>query len=104
MAWVTLIAAGLLEMIAVIGLNQWHKTKSKLSFFAMIFCFISSFFFLYLALKTIPMGVGYAVWTGIGAAGGALVGMIWYKESANFKRIFFLVLIIVAVIGLKLVG
>ncbi|QGH35852.1 QacE family quaternary ammonium compound efflux SMR transporter [Gracilibacillus salitolerans] len=104
MAWIILIIAGLFEMLAVLMMNQWHRQKSKLSFSLMIASFALSFLFLSIALESIPMSMGYAIWTGIGAAGGAIIGIIFYNESKNAKRIFFLSLIILAVIGLKLLG
>lgn len=104
MAWTMLILAGVFEMLAVVMMNQWHNVKTKLNFILMILAFVISFICLAYALSYISMSVGYAIWTGIGAAGGALIGIVLYKESANWKRIFFLLLIIGAVIGLKLVG
>ena len=104
MAWTMLILAGIFEMLAVVMMNQWHKVKTHLNFSFMILSFGLSFVCLAYALSYISMSVGYAIWTGIGAAGGALIGIVLYKESANWKRIFFLLLIIGAVIGLKLVG
>jgi len=70
----------------------------------MILFFALSFVFLAIALETLPMSIAYAIWTGIGAAGGALIGILFYKESKSAKRIFFISLIILSVIGLKLVG
>lgn len=55
-------------------------------------------------MKTLPMGTSYAVWTGIGATGGAILGMIFYGESKSYKRMFFIFLIICATIGLRLVS
>lgn len=63
---------------------------------------IASFVLLALALKTIPVGTGYAVWTGIGAVGTAILGMIFFDEPREFARIFCLLLIIGGVVGLKL--
>ncbi|MFD2657586.1 DMT family transporter [Gracilibacillus thailandensis] len=104
MAWILLIIAGLFEMLAVIMMNQWHRQKSKTVLSFMIASFALSFLFLSNALETIPMSMGYAIWTGIGAAGGAIVGILFYNESKSAKRIFFIALIILAVVGLKLLG
>lgn len=103
MAWTMLIIAGLLEMSAVLMMNQWHKEKTKLSLSLMIVFFALSFVFLSIALETLPMSLAYAIWTGIGAAGGALVGILFYNESKSAKRIFFISLIILSVVGLKLI-
>lgn len=104
MSWLFLIVAGLFEMIAVIMMNEVNKRKSWQSVFSMIVTFASSFLFLSLAMKQIPMGVAYAIWTGIGASGGAVIGMVFYNESKDWRRVICIFLIISAVIGLKLVS
>lgn len=104
MAWILLIVAGLFEMLGVMMMNQWHHHKTTNTIYLMLASFALSFLFLSIALQTVPMSMGYAIWTGIGAAGAAIVGIIFYKESKNTKRIFFLSLIILAVIGLKIIG
>ncbi|GAE93420.1 quaternary ammonium compound-resistance protein SugE [Gracilibacillus boraciitolerans JCM 21714] len=102
MEWIILVVAGLFEMFAVMMMNQWHHTKTKESLLLMIASFAVSFICLAVALETLPMSLAYAIWTGIGAAGGgALIGIMIYNEPKNAKRIFFLSLIIIAVIGLK---
>jgi len=63
----------------------------------------SSLALLSYSLQFIPMGTGYAIWTGIGVVGGALVGMIFYNESKDWKRIFFITIVLLSAIGLKLV-
>ncbi|RYZ73555.1 MAG: multidrug efflux SMR transporter, partial [Proteobacteria bacterium] len=67
-------------------------------------CAVASFFFLSVATRTIPLGTAYAVWTGIGAAGTALVGILFYKDPASFARVGLLALLILTVIGLKFVS
>lgn len=104
MAWIWLVLAGLFEMIGVAMINEWHKRKNVLSAVALAGGFGASFFFLALAMETLPMGTAYAIWTGIGASGGALLGIIWYKESADRWRIFFIALILASAVGLKLVS
>ena len=102
MAWVFLILAGLFEVGGVIGMNLVAQRKSASSFAIMFGAFTFSFSFLALAMKTLPMGVSYAVWTGIGTVGGTLVGMFIYGESKNWKRILFISFILIAVVGLKI--
>ncbi len=102
MEWFVLILAGLFEMLAVMMMNQWHHDKAKLSLILMIASFAASFVFLSIALKALPMSLAYAIWTGIGAAGGALIGILIYNESKNTRRLFFLALIIISVVGLKI--
>ena len=66
--------------------------------------FALSFSFLSLAMQEIAMATAYAIWTGIGAAGGVAVSILFFGESKSLKKLFFVALIIVAVVGLKLVG
>lgn len=104
MAWFALIIAGLLEMTGVAMMARLHAKKNWSSAVLLIISFAGSFFFLSIAMAALPMGMTYAIWTGIGAAGGAILGMVYYKESTAPLRLFFLALIIAAVVGLKLVG
>jgi paired small multidrug resistance pump len=102
MGWVYLILAGCLEVVGVMGLNKVIKYKNLQSYLILFIGFIFSFSFLSLAMKTLPMGLSYAVWTGIGTVGGTIVGMLFYGESKDWKRILFIGMIVAAVIGLKL--
>ncbi|KAB8127841.1 multidrug efflux SMR transporter [Gracilibacillus oryzae] len=104
MEWVILILSGLFEMTGVIMISRWHQTKNWRDLLLLILGFSLSFIGLSYALNYIAMGTAYAIWTGIGAAGGAIVGIIFFNESRNMKRIFCLALIILSVIGLKLIG
>ncbi|MEK5097131.1 DMT family transporter [Bacillus sp. FSL W8-0848] len=104
MEWIYLIAAGLLEMLGVTMMNQFHKDKLIRWIFLLIIGFAASFFLLSLAMNALPMGTAYAVWTGIGAAGGALVGILFYDEPKDARRIFFIALILASAVGLKLVS
>jgi paired small multidrug resistance pump len=102
MGWIYLILAGCLEVVGVTGLNKVIKYKNLQSYLVLFIGFILSFSFLGLAMKTLPMGLSYAVWTGIGTIGGTVVGMVFYGESKDWKRILFIGVILAAVIGLKL--
>lgn len=104
MAWISLIVAGLCEMLGVLMINKLHKDRNWLSLLLLIISFGASFLLLAYAMKTLPMGTAYAVWTGIGASGGAILGMIFYGESKDWKRIFFISIIIAAAVGLKLIS
>lgn len=104
MAWIYLILAGLCEMFSVSLIHQFNKDKSWSSFLLLLAGFGASFLFLSLAMKQLPMGTAYAVWTGIGASGGALLGMFIYGESKDWRRIVFIFMIIGATIGLKLIS
>src|SRR4051812_21609611 len=102
MAWIYLIIAGLFEIGWAIGLKYTHGFSKLWPSVATIGAMIASFCFLAQALKVIPIGTGYAVWTGIGAAGTALLGIVFFGESREVARVFCLGLIIAGVIGLKL--
>lgn len=102
MAWIALIIAGFLEVFGVAMMNRWQIKKSFTTIAALVVGFGLSLSLLSYAMNTISMGTAYAIWTGIGAAGGALVGMIFFKESTDWKRILFIFLILAAAIGLKL--
>jgi len=104
MAWVFLILAGCFEVAGVTGINMIHKHKDIKSFLFMIIGFSLSFLLLSLAMNIIPMGTAYAVWTGCGTVGSTLVGMFLYGESKDLKRIFFIGMVLVAAVGLKLIS
>ena len=104
MAWTSLILAGLCEMFGVAMINKLHKDRNWHSFLLLILGFGASFIFLAYAMKTLPMGTAYAIWTGIGASGGAILGMVLYSESKDWKRVAFIAMVLGAVIGLKLVS
>ncbi|MFJ5963694.1 DMT family transporter [Bacillus sp. NPDC093026] len=103
MNWLFLIGAGILEMLCVTMMNQFQKDHHLKWILLIAAGFSLSFFMLSLAMNTIPMGTAYAIWTGIGAAGGTIVGMLFYGESKEAKRIFFIALILSAVVGLKII-
>jgi len=102
MAWVYLILAGMLEIAWAIGLKYtegWSRWKpSVLTVLAMI----ASFHFLSLALKTLPLGTAYAIWTGIGTIGAAVLGMVLFGESRDAIKIVCIMLIIAGIAGLKI--
>jgi quaternary ammonium compound-resistance protein SugE len=102
MPWLYLFLAGLLEVGWAIGLKYTNGFTRLWPSVGTVAAMIVSFFFLSLALKTIPVGTGYAVWTGIGAVGTAILGMVLLGESRDVWRILCLVLIIAGIVGLKL--
>ncbi|NQD68588.1 multidrug efflux SMR transporter [Bacillus haikouensis] len=104
MAWIALIFAGLFEMVGVVMINKLHKDRNWTSLALLILGFGASFLFLSYAMETLPMGTAYAIWTGIGASGGAILGMLLYGESKDWKRLVFIVMVLGAAIGLKLVS
>lgn len=103
MAWVSLILAGVFEMVGVTMINVVNKNRNWQSLVLLIAAFGASFFFLAYAMKFLPMGTTYAIWTGIGASGSAIIGMMLYGESKDWKRVVCIAMILCAAIGLKLV-
>jgi quaternary ammonium compound-resistance protein SugE len=104
MAWVYLIIAGLFEVGFTTSLKfsqNFSKGWWTISFFA---CILLSFYFLNKAIQYVPLGTGYAVWTGIGAMGTVVIGIFLFDEPSDFWRIFFLFLLIGSILGLKLVS
>jgi len=104
MAWTALVFAGLLEIGWAIGLKYtqgftrlWPSVGTGLAM-------VLSFGLLSYALRTIPVGTGYAVWTGIGAAGTAVLGMVFLGESREVLRMVCIGLIVAGVVGLRLVS
>lgn len=104
MAWFLIIIAGVFEVAFVISMKLSDGFKNIKFTILTVISAALSFFLLSLALKEIAVGTGYAVWTGIGAAGSVLLGMYLFKEKRSRKKLFFLSCIIMGVVGLKLFG
>ncbi|SMQ84858.1 paired small multidrug resistance pump [Bacillus sp. OV166] len=104
MAWFSLFLAGLFEMFGVAMINKLHKDRNLKSLILLIIGFGASFIILAYSMKTLPMGTAYAIWTGIGASGGAILGMLFYGEPKDWKRLVFITMVLCAAIGLKLVS
>lgn len=102
MAWVYLLIAGLLEIGWAVGLKYTEGFTRLWPSLGCAAAMAASVFLLALALKSIPVGTGYAVWTGIGAAGTAILGMILLGEPASALRIGCIALIVAGIVGLKL--
>jgi quaternary ammonium compound-resistance protein SugE len=102
MAWLFLLIAGLLEIVWAIGLKL-SQGFSHLGWSIMtILGMIASFYFLAQALKTLTVGTAYAIWTGIGAVGTAILGIVLFAESASLPRLACIGLIVAGIVGLKL--
>ncbi|MBF0575340.1 DMT family transporter [Dysgonomonas sp. GY617] len=102
MAWLYLILAGLSEIVWAYGLKAAHGfTDVKWSLITLFFMIISFYLFAR-AMRAIPIGTAYAVFTGIGAAGTAIIGILFLNEGTSFLKIFSLTLLILGIIGLKL--
>lgn len=101
MDWILLIIAGLFEVGFTTCLKMsanFTQLKWSLGFFLFIFL---SLFFLNKATQTLPLGTAYAVWTGIGAVGTVVTGILFFDEPVNFPRIFFITTLIASIAGLK---
>ena len=107
MNWILLIIAGFFEMGFATCLGKAKGTSGNefawwiIGFFI---CLSISMYLLYRATQTLPIGTAYAVWTGIGAVGTTLIGIILFKEPADFWRLFFITTLICSIVGLKFVS
>jgi len=102
MAWIYLFIAGLFEIGWAIGLKYTDGFTKPWPSVITITTMILSFYFLSSAVKTIPIGTAYAIWTGIGAVGTAILGIILFGESKEIIRIMFIMLIVIGIVGLKI--
>lgn len=104
MAWFTLLIAGVLETFAVTMINQYSMRRNWRTLFFIIFGLSFALGLLSYSLQTIPIGTGYAIWTGISVIGSSFIGMFFYGESTNWKRLVCITLILGSAIGLKLIA
>ncbi|HRP01608.1 MAG TPA: multidrug efflux SMR transporter [Candidatus Kapabacteria bacterium] len=107
MNWIILIVAGLFEVAFAFCLGKAKQTESTemyLWYGGFLVALTISMLLLMKAVQTLPIGTAYAVWTGVGAVGTVLVGILIFKEPATFLRIFFLTTLIASIIGLKAVS
>ena len=104
MAWLYLVVAGLLEIVFAISLKQTEGFTRPWWIAAFLIAGTASFFLLAQALRTLPVGTAYAVWTGIGAAGTAVVGMLVFGEPRDLPRLLSLVALLAGIVGLHLTG
>lgn len=102
MAWIILIVAGLLEMVWAVLLKQSQGFTRPGPTFGFLIALAISMLLLAQSLKSLPVGTAYAVWTGIGAAGTAIVGMIWLGESKDVLKLVSIVMIVAGIIGLRI--
>lgn len=101
MNWIILITAGIFEVGFTTSMklsDNFNNTKWTVAFAV---CILLSFLLLNKATQTLPLGTAYAVWTGIGAVGTVIVGILFFGEPANFWRLFFIATLIGSILGLK---
>ncbi|MCK9426182.1 MAG: quaternary ammonium compound efflux SMR transporter SugE [Ignavibacteriaceae bacterium] len=101
MNWFILFIAGLFEVAWAIGLKYSEGFSKPLASVFTIVTMIISMALLSYSVKTLPVGTAYAVWTGIGAVGTAILGIFLFNESREFMRIFFIFLIVAGIVGLR---
>ena len=107
MNWIILIIAGLFEIAFAFCLGKTRETTGTamyLWYLGFILALVISMGLLMKATQTLPLGTAYAVWTGIGAVGTVLIGIVVFKEPATFMRLFFITTLICSIIGLKVVS
>jgi quaternary ammonium compound-resistance protein SugE len=104
MSWFYLLLAGLLEIVWAVGLKYTAGFTRLVPSAITIVAMVASVWFLALALRTIPVGTGYAVWTGIGAVGTAILGIVLFAEPATAARLGAIGLIVAGILALKLVS
>ena len=101
MAWLYLIIAGVFEVIWATSLKYTEGFTKIIPSIITVAGMIISFYFLSAAVKTLPLGTAYAIWTGIGAVGAVTIGIIFFQEPKDFLRLFFVGCIVIGIIGLK---
>ena len=99
--WISLAVAGAFEVVWAVGLKLADGFSKPLPSAVTIMAMAASLYFLSLALKEIPLGTAYAIWTGIGAVGTAILGIILFSESTHLIRLLCIALIVVGMVGLK---
>jgi quaternary ammonium compound-resistance protein SugE len=103
MAWLILVVAGLTEVGWAVGLKYTHGFTRPLPTALTVVAMVLSLWLLGLAVRTLPMGTAYAIWTGIGSVGTVLVGIMLFHEPASSVRLLCVALIVSGIVGLKLV-
>ncbi len=103
MHWIIILIAGLFEISWAVGLKFSHGFTQIIPSTITVVCMVASFYFLALALKHLPLGTAYAIWTGIGTVGTVIFGIIFFKEPVTVIRLLCIALIISGITGLKLI-
>ena len=100
--WLILFLAGLFEVVWAVALKLSHGFTNIKAVVLCVFAMVMSIWLLSISLKHIPIGTAYAVWTGVGAVGGVIAGILMFHEAATVSRLLSAALIIIGIIGLKL--
>ena len=104
MSWFILFIAGLFEVVWAVGIKYTEGWTKLWPAVFTVLAMIASFYLLSVALKTIPMGTAYAVWTGVGIIGTAIFGIIYFKEPTDILRMVCILLIISGIVGLRVLA
>lgn len=107
MNWFLLVLSGCIELVFTFCLSKVSKTVGLEKYvwaIGTISAIALSLYIVSKVLKTLPIGTAYAVWTGIGAVGTVLIGIVFFKEPVSFGRLFFIFTLVVSIIGLKVVS
>ena len=104
MAWIYLLFAGLLEIVWAVSMKQSEGFTRLTPTVITIVGMIASFWLLAVAMRSLPLGTAYTIWTGIGAAGTAIIGIAFYNEGGGPLQLALLAILIAAIVGLKLVS
>lgn len=107
MNWILLILAGCLELVFTFCLGKINRVvgmEKYLWSLGLVVSLCVSMLLLIKVTKALPVGTSYAIWTGIGAAGTVLIGILFFKEPISFARVFFILTLIGSIVGLKLVS
>ncbi|MBP7211632.1 multidrug efflux SMR transporter [bacterium] len=102
MAWINLLIAGFWEILWAISLKYSNGFEKLAPTIVTIVGMVASYYFLAIATKKLPIGTAYSIWTGIGAVGTIILGILLFHEDVNFWRILFLIMIIAGIVGLKI--
>lgn len=102
MSWLLLVFAGLLEVVWAIGLKFTNGFTKPVPSIITLVAMAASFYFLSVALRTLPLSLAYSVWVGIGMVGSIIVGIVYFKEPLSLFKLLSLLLIVMGIIGLKL--
>ncbi len=102
--WMCLFVAGLLEIVWVVALKYAENFSKLLPTAVFVVSIVSSFLLLNFAIRTLPIGLSYAIWTGMGAAGAVAAGIIIFGEPTGFWQLLFLSMIVVGIIGINFVS
>lgn len=102
MAWVNLVVAGILEIVWAFSMKQSESFTRLIPSIITLVAMIGSFWLLAVAMRTIPLGTAYTIWTGIGAVGAFIVGIVWLAEPVSVMRVTAAVLIVAGLVLMKI--